>query len=294
GGLGGLGGLTGGGVLAPSLAVNPAANLTLGIAPAGFFGALRALRSEGLAKLLAEPRVVTQTGRPAFFLAGGRQATLSPASGINGPGVQYEQVGTQLEVLPIVYGNNQIWLEINPQFRAVNQGLGIVTSFGTVPGFTEQQARCAVMLESGQTFAIGGLIQTSVQASSTRVPVLGDLPFVGTAFSRVDYDERESELVILVTPRLVAPMDCHQVPKRLPGRETRSPDDYELFLEGLLEAPRGPRRVWNGRCYNAAYKNDPSVTGAGPAWTPPDTPAALPAPTPAVPPAGPPAPPPGN
>ena len=52
--------------------------------------------------------------------------------------------------------------------------------------------------------------------------------------------------------------------------------------------------MWNGRCYNAAYKNDPSVTGAGPAWTPPDTPAALPAPTPAVPPAGPPAPPPGN
>ncbi|MDB5307631.1 MAG: pulD 2 [Gemmataceae bacterium] len=242
-------------VITPS----PAANLQFGIVPTQFFGALQALKTEGLAKYLAEPRVVTQTGRPAFFLAGGRQAVLGPASGINGPGVQFEQVGTQLEVLPIVYGNNQIWLEINPQVRTVNQSLGIATTFGTTPGFSEQQVRCAVMLESGQTFVIGGLIQNTVAASSARVPVLGELPFVGTAFSRVTYDERETELVIMVTPRLVGPLDCNQVPKRLPSRETRSPDDYELFLEGILEAPRGQRKVWNGRCYNAAYKCDPTI-----------------------------------
>lgn len=242
--------------------LSPDANLQLGIvgANSSFIGALRALRTEGLAKMLAEPRVVTQTGRPAFFLAGGRQAVIGPASGINGPGVQFEQIGTQLEVLPIVYGNGQIWLEINPQVRSVNQGLGITTAFGSTPGFSEQQARVAVMLESGQTFAIGGLIQHTVSATSRRIPVLGDLPFVGTAFSRVEHTESESELVILVTPRLVHPMDCNQVPKRLPGQETRSPDDYELFLEGILEAPRGQRKVWNGRCYNAAYKCDPTAS----------------------------------
>jgi pilus assembly protein CpaC len=293
---GGGGGGAGGGGL--GFTVSPEANLQLGIAPAGFFGALRALRTEGLAKFLAEPRLITQSGRPAYFLSGGRQAVISPSSGITGPGVQYEQVGTELEFLPIVYGNNQIWLEVNPIVRAVNQGLGITTSFGTVPGFTEQQARCAVMLESGQTFAIGGLIQSSVQASASRVPVLGDLPYVGTLFSRVQYDERESELVILVTPRLVAPMDCNQVPRRLPGRETRGPDDYELFLEGLLEAPRGQRRVWNGRCYQAAYKSDPSVTGVM-GWAPPPAvvapgPVVVPsaAPAPAAPPT--PTPPPGE
>ena len=239
---------------------SPDANLQTGIVPAQFFTALRALRTEGLAKFLAEPRVVTQTGRPASFLAGGRQAVLGPAAGINGPGVTYENIGTQLDVLPIVYGNGQIWLEISPSVRTVNQGLGITTVFGASPGFTENSIRCAVMLESGQTFAIGGLIQNSVQASSARIPVLGDLPFVGTAFSRVNYEERESELVILVTPRLVAPMDCSQVPKRLPGRETRTPDDYELFLEGVLEAPRGQRKVWNGKCYNAPYQCDPSAS----------------------------------
>jgi len=115
------------------------------------------------------------------------------------------------------------------------------------------------MLESGQTFAIGGLIQNTVQASASKVPVLGDLPYVGTIFSSISHSSIETELVILVTPRLVHPMDCNQVPKRLPGRETRNPDDYELFLENILEAPRGQRKVWNGRCYNAPYKCDPTI-----------------------------------
>ena len=239
--------------------ISPAANLQLGIAPAQLVTALQALRTEGVAKFLAEPRVVTQTGRPAFFRAGGQQATVSQTSGISGPGSQLVPFGTELEVLPIVYGNGQIWLEINPRVTAVDFGLGIVINGSPTPGFTDQQVRCAVMLESGQTYAIGGLIQNSVAATASRVPVLGDLPFIGTLFSSVRHEERETELVILVTPRLVAAMDCNQVPRRLPGRETRTPDDYELFLEGLLEAPRGQRKVWNGRCYNAAYKCDPSV-----------------------------------
>lgn len=235
------------------------ANLQLAITPNKFFGALQALRTEGVAKFLAEPRVVTQTGRPAFFRAGGQQAILSGTSGITGPGVQLVPFGTQLEVVPIVYGNGQIWLDISPTVTAVSQGLGITVNGATSPGFTEQTVRSTVLLESGQTFAIGGLIQTSVNASANKVPVLGDLPFVGTGFSSVSYQQRESELVILVTPRLVGPMDPCQAPKRLPGQETRTPDDYELFLENILEAPRGQRKVWNGKCYNAPYKCDPTV-----------------------------------
>jgi pilus assembly protein CpaC len=236
-----------------------AANLQLAILPNKFFGALQALRTENVAKFLAEPRVVTQTGRPAFFRAGGQQAILSGTSGITGPGVQLVPFGTELEVVPIVYGNNQIWLDINPRITAVNQGLGITVGGANSPGFTEQSVRSTVLLESGQTFAIGGLIQHTVQAAATKVPVLGDLPYVGVGFSSLNYQTRESELVILVTPRLVAPMDPCQAPKRLPGQETRTPDDYELFLENILEAPRGQRKVWNGKCYNAAYKCDPTL-----------------------------------
>ena len=249
------------GVAGPvQLTPSPDANLPFSarVVPTQFFGALRALQTEGITKFLAEPRVVTQTGRSASFLSGGRQAVIGPSSGINGPGVELVDFGTSLEVLPIVYGNNKIWLEVNPSITTVNNALGITTVFGTTPGFTEQSVRSAVMLESGQTFAIGGLIQNTVQSNAARVPVLGSIPYIGTAFSRVEHTEVENELLIMVTPRLVEPLDCNQVPRRLPGRETRSPDDYELFLEGILEAPRGQRQVWNGHCYNAAYKCDPT------------------------------------
>ena len=251
--------LTGTGSAGAVPSITPAANLQFGIVPAPFLGALQALRRENIAKFIAEPRVVTQSGRPAFFRAGGQQAVISPTSGITGPGVQLQPFGTELEVLPIVYGNGQIWLDINPRITAVNNALGITVGGAVSPGFSEQQVRASVMLESGQTYAIGGLIQNSISADSDRVPLLGDLPYMGTLFSRVNHQQVESELVILVTPRLVGPMNCDQVPHRLPGRETRNPDDYELFLEGILEAPRGQRKVWNGRCYNAAWKCDPTA-----------------------------------
>lgn len=251
------------GLLAGGLPATPGIQggnmLFQGGVPAQFVGALQALRTEGLAKFIAEPRVVTQTGRPAFFRAGGQQAVISGQSGITGPGVSLVPFGTELEVVPVVYGNGTIWLEINPRVSAVSQGLGITIQNTNSPGFTEQQVRAAVMLEDGQTFAIAGLIQNSIQATTSKFPFLGDLPFVGTAFSSIRHENRESELVILVTPRIVSALKCDQVPGRIPGRETRNPDDYELFLENILEAPRGQRKVWNGRCYNAAWKNGPTA-----------------------------------
>jgi len=100
-----------------------------------FFAALQALRQEGIVKFIAEPRVVTQTGRPAFFRSGGQQPVISQTSGITGPGSQLIPFGTELEVLPIVYGNGQIWLEINPRITTPNQGLAIQIGTTSTPGF---------------------------------------------------------------------------------------------------------------------------------------------------------------
>jgi pilus assembly protein CpaC len=234
-------------------------NLIFGLIPAGFTALLQALKDEGVSKLLAEPKLVTLSGRPARFLAGGRQAVLSPSSGINGPGATYEEIGTELDFLPIVLGNGKIYLEVLPRVRSVNNALGITTSFGFTPGFDEQSVRTAVMMEPDQTFAIGGLIQNSVQSTSSKVPVLGELPIVGAAFSQVLQTETEQELVILVTPHLVDPQDHSQVNKKLPGRETRSASDFELYLESLMEAPRGPRHPFVNKRYVAAWKNDPTA-----------------------------------
>jgi pilus assembly protein CpaC len=234
-------------------------NIKFGIVPAGFLGALRALSTEGVAKFLSEPKVITQTGRPARLRAGGQQATLGATNGFGGPGIERIEVGTTVEVLPIVLGTGKIYLEVRPEVRSVNFGRGITTGFGTTPGFNETTIQSCVLLESGQTYAIGGLIESQVQNTAGRVPYLGSLPFIGTAFSDVRAEERETELVILVTPRLVDALDCSQLPRRVPGRESRSPDDYELFLEGLIEAPRGQRRVWNGHQYVPAWRNDPTA-----------------------------------
>lgn len=256
----GLGAAGAGAVAIPPITPGSTANLITGIVPGNIMTALRALRTEGVAKFLSEPKVITQSGRPAQLLAGGQQAILGQSSGINGPGVQLEQVGTQVNVLPIVLGNGKIYLEVTPRFRSVNNGRGVTTAFGFSPGFNESSVQSSVLMESGQTYAIGGLIETEVQGSAQKVPYLGDMPLLGAAFSFVSYSERETELLILLTPRLVEAMDCNQVPKHVPGRETRSPDDYELFLESILEAPRGQRKVWNGKCYVPAYKCDASAS----------------------------------
>lgn len=221
----------------------------------GFLGFLQALRNESASKLLAEPKLTTSSGRQAFFQVGGEQAVLSGASGVNGPGAAFQTIGTTLSFLPVVLGNGKIQLTVNPRVRTPNSAFGIQTSFGFVTGFDDKQVNATVEMETGQTFVIGGLIQNETRGIVNKVPVLGDLPFVGVLFSTKEYTETEQEVVILVTPYLVDPQSCDQLPKLLPGQETRSPDDFELFLEGILEAPRGPRKVIQDRRYTPAFKN---------------------------------------
>jgi Flp pilus assembly secretin CpaC len=234
-----------------------AANIPFGVlnSNSGFLGFLQALRNESASKLLAEPKLTTSSGKQAFFQVGGEQAVLSGSSGVNGPGAAFQTIGTTLSFLPVVLGNGKIQLTVNPRVRTPNPAFGIQTSFGFVTGFDDKQVSATVEMETGQTFVIGGLIQNETRGIVNKIPVLGDLPFLGVLFSTKEYTETEQEVVILVTPYLVDPQSCDQLPKLLPGQETRSPDDFELFLEGILEAPRGPRKVIQDRRYIPAFKN---------------------------------------
>jgi pilus assembly protein CpaC len=223
-----------------------------------FFGLLQALRDDNIAKVKSEPRLVALSGRPASFLDGGEQAVPVPA-GLGQIGVQFEEFGTRLNVLPIVLGTGKIHLEVEPEFSDLNPTFGTTINGTSVPGRTTQRIHTTVELEDGQTYVIGGLIQHRITANTSKVPIVGDLPFLGAAFSRKFFNEEEDELVILVTPHLVDAQSCDQAPKMLPGQETRSPDDFELFLEGILEAPRGPREVCHDHRYVPAYKNGPTA-----------------------------------
>jgi pilus assembly protein CpaC len=223
----------------------------------GFLGFLQALETEGLAKVLSEPRLVVMSGRQASFLDGGEQAIPVPA-GLGQIGVQFEEFGTRLNVVPIVLGNGKIHLEAEPEVSILDAASGTTIGGANVPGRITQRVRTTVEIETGQTLVIGGLIQHRTDGTIVKVPVLGSLPFLGSLFSTKTFSDTESELVVLITPHLVDPMDCAQLPKVLPGLETRSPDDFELFLEGILEAPRGSREVFPDGRYRPAYKNGPT------------------------------------
>jgi pilus assembly protein CpaC len=241
-------------------APSSSANIIAGFAPSQMQLVLAALKSEGLAKLVAAPTLVARSGEEADMLVGGSVPVISAAAGINGPGVTYRDVGTELRFLPIVYGNGKIHLTVSPRVRSVNNSNALVTTFGTSPSFDEQRMTTSVVVEPGQTVAIGGLIQTTLAGSVTKIPCLGDIPYLGVFFSFATQTEQETELVILLTPRLIDPADCSQMPKALPGSETRKPDDFEFYLETILEAPRGQRQIWNGGEYVPAWKSGPSAS----------------------------------
>jgi pilus assembly protein CpaC len=236
------------------------ANLTLGLYQNNqwLFAFLQVLKNENLAKLLAEPRLVTVSGRAANFVSGGEQAVPSPG-GLGAVSVQFVPFGTRLTFLPYVLNNGKIFLEVEPEVSNLSQAGGLTTGGVSVQGRQIQRVHTSVEMEDGQTFVIGGLVQHRVDGSVNKVPVLGDLPFVGAAFSSKTYREEEDELIVMVTPHLVDPMSCSQVAKVLPGQETRSVDDFELFLEGILEAPRGPRDVNVHGRYVPAFKHSPTA-----------------------------------
>jgi pilus assembly protein CpaC len=217
-------------------------------------GFLQILRTEGVTKILAEPRVTTMSGQWGYVISGGEVPLILPTGVGAPPSITYKQFGTIVQFRPIVKGNGKIYLQVRPELSQVDTALSASITGASAPGFQVRSAQVEVEIDEGQTLAIGGLIQNSVTASITRVPVLGDIPGLGVLFTSKNYSETEEELVILVTPRLVDPVDCTKIPKWLPGRETRSPDDFELFLEGIMEAPRGPRTLYPLH-YQPAYKN---------------------------------------
>lgn len=203
---------------------------------AKFLGYLQALRQQNLVKLLAEPTLLTISGRPARFESGG-EIPVPEGQGLGTFSIVYKNVGTTVDFVPIVMGNGIIRLEVHPAVTELNPALGIEANGVRIPGLTNRSVDTAVELQTGQTLALAGLIQTRIESTNKGIPFLGDLPFVGRAFSRVEERLNEVELLIIVTPELIAPLDPHEVPACGPGQLTVSPNDKELYSYGYLEVP---------------------------------------------------------
>lgn len=200
---------------------------------------LRALKEEGIAQMLAEPVLVSTSGRPASFLDGGEFAILVPQPTAGGDvtfTVEFRTFGVRLNFLPTVVGDGRIRLQIAAEVSEPDQNLGASFAGSLVPGLRARRAETSVTMRSGQTLAMAGLLHTKIVGRTRKTPVLGDLPLIGSAFRVVEHAKEEREIVILITPEVVAPMWAEAAPAYLPGSESRVPTDKELFLEGRIES----------------------------------------------------------
>lgn len=197
---------------------------------------IQALDDQKLVKLLAEPTVVATHGRPARFTVGGRIPNVIP--GANGQvQVQYEDYGTSIDFLPFVVGPGRVRLEVRPEVSEPDPSRSITIQGANVQAFTTRYVETAVEMQAGQTFALAGLLQTRVEGFVTRTPYLGNLPYIGALFRRMEDKHNEIELLIMVTPELVDAMDAHEVPRGGPGMNSDIPDEHEFYINGHIEVP---------------------------------------------------------
>jgi pilus assembly protein CpaC len=202
----------------------------------GFVGIISALQQQRVAKILAEPNLVAVSGRPAQFQVGGEFPILVPQS-LGTTTIEFKPFGTIVDFLPIVLGNGNIRLEVRPQVSERDFSNTVNVNGTIIPGLTTRKVDTAVEMKAGQTFALAGLIQERTDTVNRGLPYLSDLPVIGVPFRRVRNDINEIELLILVTPEFVDPIDGCEVPCGGPGTFTVSPNCRDLYCSGHMEVP---------------------------------------------------------
>ncbi|MBP89672.1 MAG: histidine kinase [Planctomycetaceae bacterium] len=222
-----------------SLQSNFGENIAFGIVDDNnaFLGLLEALRKYNLVKVLAEPTLVTISGRPASFSSGGEFPILVP-QGFSNLSIEYREFGTRVDFVPIVLGNGRVRLEVRPVVSEIDSARSVSIGTNSVPGLRTRWVDTAVEMKVGQTLALAGLIQTQVESENKGIPFLADLPWIGGAFRRVQERNNEIELLILVTPEFVEALDAQDVPPCGPGELTTTPNDQDLYWRGYLEVPK--------------------------------------------------------
>jgi pilus assembly protein CpaC len=192
-----------------------------------------ALANEGMVRMLAEPNLTVISGQPASFLVGGQFPVPVPGA-LGQVTIDYKNFGVSLSFLPTMYSDGRISIHVAPEVSQLStQNSVTVTSSGSslvVPSLTVRRAETTVELGSGQTFAIGGLLQDTLTANRSALPYLGDLPILGPAFRDDQFQRGETEIVILVTPYVVNPVN-DPATLRLPTTSLISSDlDRLLYM----------------------------------------------------------------
>jgi pilus assembly protein CpaC len=202
-------------------------------------GALDLAETDGLVTTLAEPNLTALSGETAEFLAGG-EFPIPLSQGLGTTTIEYKKYGVSLAYTPTVLANGRISLRVRPEVSQLSSDGAITLNGFQVPALTVRRAETTIELGSGQSFMIAGLLNNNAQNSIQKTPGLGDLPILGNLFKSTSYQKGETELVIVVTPYLVKPVD--------------NESDIHLPTDGLETANTAQQLLLN-------YAND-GVSGA--------------------------------
>jgi pilus assembly protein CpaC len=195
-----------------------------------------ALKENGLLKVLAEPTLITLSGKSANFLAGGEFPIPVPQSGTGGGTtitIEYKTFGVGLNFTPTVLSSGKINMQVAPEVSDLDFTNAVALQGYVVPGLSTRRVSTTVELADGQSFAIAGLLRDSVRENVRKFPILGDIPILGPLFRSSNFQKNETELIVIVTPHLVKPLDMAKQP--LPTDQFIEPDDVEFYLMGRLE-----------------------------------------------------------
>nr|WP_247718040.1 type II and III secretion system protein family protein [Qipengyuania proteolytica] len=229
-----------------------------------FDGYINALEDKGFAKTLAEPTLVALSGEKASFLAGGEFPIPVVQSGggfTSGDGggrvtIEFKPFGVSLGFTPTVLGDNTINLIVEPEVSAIDPAASISFNGISIPGLQTRRASTTLELRDGESFAIAGLLQQDFKTTVNQVPLLGNIPILGALFRSTQYQKGETELLIVVTPRLVKPIRPDQV--RLPTDRVEDPtaagtvllgDSYDPVPASQLAGPQTPTGAGEGDDY---------------------------------------------
>jgi pilus assembly protein CpaC len=239
--LGGLTSLTsftnpgvGGGAATVTTAVSQAIQGVFGFdtGSLSWTGFIDALKEQNLVKILAKPTLVALNGQEAAFLAGGEFPIPVPQT-FGLVTIQFKKFGVGLVFTPNIMNSKHISLNVAPEVSELDFANAIRTQGFTVPAITTRRASTTVELADGQSFAIGGLMRDNVRESVKKVPFLGEIPILGALFRSSSFQKNESELLIIVTPHLVKPLDM--TAQTLPTDYYVEPNDFEFYFMGFPE-----------------------------------------------------------
>lgn len=213
-----------------------ATSVLAGLTGVSLTATINALEAKSLVRTLAEPNLTTLSGVKASFLAGG-QVPIRVSDGQGGATIQYRDFGVRLVFTPIVLDGDRIQIQLTPEVSSI----GAMTAAGD-PVFNTRTLDATVELRDGQSFSVAGLLQASSNTSQNQLPWIGDVPILGALFRSSNYQKNDTELVVIVTPRLVQPATPGQL-LATPLDGTSPPNDAEFFLLGQMEVT--PKMIQN-------------------------------------------------